>query len=73
MDIKLIDYSETSGSRSGEKHKDTSSIRIAVAPVQQPKSHAASENPSESTVDIKSTQILSGLPLNPLKRLMKTF
>ena len=35
MDLKLVEYSETSGSSGGEEQKDTESRKIAVAqPVQ---------------------------------------
>ena len=52
MDLKLVEYSETSGSSGGEELKDTDSRKIAVVqPVQHQHTvpEPISENPLETT------------------------
>ena len=51
MDLKLVEYSETSGSSGGEEQKDTESRTTAVAqPVQHQQTvpEPISENPLET-------------------------
>ena len=50
MESKLVDYSSTSSSSSGEEHKDSLSKKIAVVqPVQQTKSTVPTEILQESS------------------------
>ena len=54
MDLKLVDYSETSSSSSGEEHKDTVSKKIAVVQaVQQSKPSVPTENLQETTTPLE--------------------
>ena len=50
MDLKLVEYSESSETSGGEEPKDTDSRKIAVVqPVQQTVPEPISENPLETT------------------------
>ena len=73
MDLKLVDYSETSGSISREEHKDTSSRKnVVVQHVQQPKSNVPSENLQESTASHEINPDASMPSPNPKKKLRKS-